>query len=143
MHCPYCAHEETKVLESRLAEDSLRRRRECLKCSNRFTTYEKAVFHCTVIKKDGREQPFQVDKIKNSIIKAFGKADEHDALALAKKVEQKILLKRRTQVKTTEIGQLVLRELRKADKMAYVRFASIHKSIADPKMLEKELQLMA
>lgn len=142
MHCPYCSHDETKVLESRLSEDSLRRRRECLKCENRFTTYEKAVFQFSVIKKDGREQPFNTEKIKNSVIKALGKAEDRNIVALAKKIEQKILARKKNPIKTTEIGRIVLQELKKVDSMAYVRFATIHKSIEDPQMLRKELQLM-
>ena len=143
MQCLYCSHPETKVLESRQAEGALRRRRECLKCSNRFTTYEKAMVNFSVLKKDGREQPFQSEKIKNSIIKACGKVEEQQVELMTKRLEQKIFLKKTHRVKTTEIGKMVLRELRKYDKMAYVRFASIHKSIEDPKLLEKELQLVA
>ncbi len=143
MHCPYCSHADTKVLESRLVQESLRRRRECENCSNRFTTYERAVFRVSVLKKDGREEPFQFEKIKISMLKACSKADEADIEGLAKRVEQKILLRHHNPVKTTEIGKLVLRELRKFDKMAYLRFASIHKAIEDPKMLEKELLVVA
>ena len=143
MQCLYCSHPETKVLESRQAEGALRRRRECLKCSNRFTTYEKAMVNFSVLKKDGREQPFQSEKIKNSIIKACGKVEEQQVELMTKRLEQKIFLKKTHRIKTTEIGKMVLRELRKYDKMAYVRFASIHKSIEDPKLLEKELQLVA
>ncbi len=142
MHCPYCSHEETKVLESRISEDALRRRRECLKCENRFTTYEKAVFQFSVIKKDGREQPFNTEKIKNSVMKAIGKVDDGPILALTKKIEQKILARKKNPIKTTEIGKVVLQELKRLDKMAYVRFATIHKSIENPQMLRKELQLM-
>ncbi len=143
MHCPFCAHQETKVLESRLAEESLRRRRECLKCENRFTTYEKAVFHFTVIKKDGREQPFNLEKIKNSVMRACGKAEEQPVLAITRRIEQKILAKKQNPIKTTTIGKIVLQELKRFDKMAYVRFATIHKSIADTRLLEKELELIA
>ena len=142
MHCPYCSNEETKVLESRISEDALRRRRECLECENRFTTYEKAVFQFSVIKKDGREQPFNTEKIKSSVIKALGKAEDGSILALSKKIEQKILSKKKNPIKTTEIGKIVLQELKKVDSMAYVRFATIHKSIEDPQMLRKELQSM-
>ena len=143
MYCPFCSHAETKVLESRSAENALRRRRECEKCAARFTTYEKAVFSLTVIKKDGREQPFQLEKIRTSIIKALGKVDEDSITHLTSKIEQKILSKKTSVIKTTDIGKFVLQELRKADKMAYVRFATIHKSIEDPKSLKKELEIIA
>lgn len=143
MYCPFCSHAETKVLESRSAENALRRRRECEKCAARFTTYEKAVFSLTVVKKDGREQPFQIEKIRTSIIKALGKADEDSIALLTNKIEQKILSKKTSVIKTTDIGKFVLQELRKADKMAYVRFATIHKSIEDPTSLKKELEIIA
>lgn len=142
MHCPYCSHNDTHVLESRISEDALRRRRECEECGNRFTTYEKAVFQFSVIKKDGREQPFNTEKIKNSVIKALGKVEDAQSAALTKRIEQKILVKKKNPVRTTEIGRIVLQELKKVDLMAYVRFATIHKAIEDPKMLKKELQLM-
>ncbi len=143
MDCPFCMHQETKVLESRVVDHSLRRRRECLQCSNRFTTYEKAVFHLTVIKKDGREEPFNIQKLTTSICKAGGKAEPEATTLLARRVEQKILKRKTNPIKTLEIGRLVLQELRKFDKMAYVRFATIHKSIDNPKALEKELQTIA
>ncbi len=143
MNCPFCSHPDTYVLESRVVQDALRRRRECDKCSNRFTTYEKAVFRLMVEKKDGREEPFQFEKIKMSLLKAGGKADEYLIEELARKVEQKILLKHHNSIKTTEIGKLVLRELKRFDRMAYLRFASIHKAIDDPKVLEKELMVVA
>ncbi len=142
MYCPYCSNEDTKVLESRISEDSLRRRRECLKCENRFTTYEKAVFQFAVIKKDGRQQPFTIDKIKNSIIKAIGKAEDEPVAAITRRIEQKILARKKNPIKTTEIGKVVLQELKKYDSMAYVRFATIHKDIDNPAMLKKELQLI-
>ncbi|HLC70936.1 MAG TPA: ATP cone domain-containing protein [Candidatus Nanoarchaeia archaeon] len=142
MHCPYCSNEDTKVLESRISEDSLRRRRECLKCENRFTTYEKAVFQFSVIKKDGKEQPFNIEKIRNSVVKAIGKAEEEPVMGITKRIEQKILSRKKNFIKTTDIGKIVLQELKRFDSMAYVRFATIHKDIGDPKMLKRELQLM-
>lgn len=143
MFCPFCSYPETKVLESRMSDASLRRRRECLKCSSRFTTYEKAEFNLAVLKKDGRLQPFDLQKISKSIEKACGKADEQAISKLSRKVEQKVLQKRTNQIKTTDLGHLVLQELKKYDKMAYLRFASVHKKINDPKILEKEINLIA
>ena len=143
MLCPFCSHEETKVLESRLVDKAVRRRRECLDCSARFTTYEKAIFNFTVIKKDSREQPFQLEKIKNSILRACGKIEEEPLQKLTRTIEQKILAKKTNLIKTTDIGKIVLRELRKFDKIAYLRFATIHKELEDPKLVEKELHLIA
>jgi transcriptional repressor NrdR len=142
MYCPFCINEETKVLESRILEDSLRRRRECLKCTNRFTTYEKAVFNLTVIKKGGKEEPFNVQKLILSIQKACGKAEEDSIKLLAKRVEKKILKRKTNPIRTTDIGKYVLTELKRFDKISYLRFASIYKEMEDPKLLEKEIRLI-
>ncbi len=140
MHCPFCQHKETRVLESRIHNSSLRRRRECSKCSNRFTTYEKAAFNLAVLKKDGREEPFNMQKLTNSIQQACGKEDENSIQLLARRVEQKVLRKKTNPIKTSHIGKYVLTELKRFNKMAYVRFASIHKEIDDPKLLQQELK---
>jgi transcriptional repressor NrdR len=142
MYCPFCNNEETKVLESRVLDNSLRRRRECLKCSNRFTTYEKAVFNLTVLKKNRREEPFNLLKLAASIKKACGKADDEKVRLLAKRVENKILRRKANPIKTTDIGRYVLNELRKFDKIACLRFASIHKEIEDLKILANELKII-
>jgi len=126
-------------LESRLLETSMRRRRECLKCKNRFTTYEQAYFQLRVIKKDGREETFDLQKVTRSMEKALGKVDSEVLIPLSQKVYQKILNKKKNHVKSTLIGKFVLNELKKVDKIAYLRFASIHKAIDDPKVLEKEI----
>lgn len=143
MYCAYCSHEDTKVLESRQIDDALRRRRECLECGNRFTTYERAFFQLQVTKKDGREQPFEIEKLESSIRKACSKQEPEEISVLAKKIEQKILLKKINPIKTKEIGKLVLQELRRCDKIAYLRYATVHKGIDDPKILKKELQIIA
>ncbi|MBI2668627.1 transcriptional repressor NrdR [Candidatus Woesearchaeota archaeon] len=143
MYCPFCSYADTRVLESRLTENSLRRRRECPECSNRFTTYETAVFHLTVTKKDGREEDFDIQKIYHSIAKACSKTDPATLMQLTKKIEQKILNKKNHPVKTTDIGRIVLSELKKHDKMAYLRYASVYKSIEDPLLLKKELKAIA
>ncbi len=142
MYCPYCAHEETKVLESRMLDDSMRRRRECLKCENRFTTYEKAMFNLVVLKKDGRQEEFDLGKITRSVEKACSKADEELLQELSRKIEQKILNKKINPIKTSEIGKIVMQELKKVDKVACLRYASVYKNIEDVKMLEKEIDLM-
>ena len=143
MYCPFCSNQETKVLESRVLESSLRRRRECLKCTNRFTTYEQAEFSLRVLKKNGREEDFDLQKVAKSIERACCKAGSETVIGLSTKVQQKVLKKKTNKIKSTEIGKFVLQELKKADKIAYLRFASVHKSIEDPKLLEKELNLIA
>jgi transcriptional repressor NrdR len=141
MICPFCS-EETKVLESRLVDNNVRRRRECLQCSNRFTTYEQAVFQLTVQKKNGAIQPFNLTKIASSLEKACNKADPNLLQTACQRIERKLLAKKRKQFTTKEIGKLALLELRKLDKIAYVRFATIHKDIDDPILLKKELSLI-
>ena len=143
MLCPFCSHQDTHVLESRLAERGVRRRRECLKCDTRFTTYEQAVFHLTVLKKDGRTQPFDIQKVSRGIERACGKVEPEIISGLVKRIEQKILTKKLNPMPSREIGKVVLQELKKVDKMAYVRFASIYKSIDDPQLLKKEVNLIA
>lgn len=140
MYCPFCSHPETKVLESRLAELSLRRRRECLQCQSRFTTYEEAVFHLTVIKQDGREEPFDLQKLTASLQKACSKAPTEEMAGLGQRLYQKILRRKKSRIKTSDIGKLVLQELKKADPMAYLRFASVHKDIRDPQRFAEELK---
>ena len=139
MYCPFCSKSDTKVLESRLLNDSIRRRRECLNCTNRFTTYETARIHFKVIKRDGKEQEFDLSKVEQSVSKACGKIEPEILTNLTRKIEMKILNKRNNPLKTSDIGKTVLQELKKYDKMVYLRFASIHKEINDPKMLKKEL----
>ena len=140
MFCVFCNNEDTKVLESRVIEEGIRRRRECLKCTNRFTTYEKAFFNLTVQKKDGRLQPYEPSKITVSIEKASGKIDSLDSSKLTRSVEQRILRKKASSIKTRDIAREVLRELRKVDKMAYLRFATVYKEIEDPNLLSKEIK---
>jgi len=141
MYCPYCS-KETKVLESRLIDNSVRRRRECLDCTNRFTTYEKAEFQLSVKKKDGRDQPFDFNKIKSSLQRACSKANVDIIENASKSIEMKLLAKKKNPLTTKEIGKTVLIELKKIDKLAYLRFASIHKEVRNPKMLEKELSMI-
>ncbi len=139
MYCPYCASTDTHVLESRLLDTTLRRRRECTGCGNRFTTYEKAVLTLSVLKKDGRTQNFDYSKLQHSIEKACGKTDTQTIQSIANKVHQKLINKKSTTIKSSEIGTAVLNELKKIDRMAYLRFGTVHKSITDPSTLEKEL----
>ena len=139
MYCPFCSKTNTKVLESRLLNESIRRRRECLNCTNRFTTYEKAKIHFKVIKRDGKEQEFNLNKIEESVSKACGKTPDEILINLTKKIEMKIINKKMNPLRTSEIGKTVLQELKRYDKIAYLRFASVHKEIDDPEILKKEI----
>ncbi|MBT4150464.1 transcriptional repressor NrdR [Candidatus Woesearchaeota archaeon] len=142
MYCLFCNNNDTKVLESRIVDDTLRRRRECLSCNNRFTTYERAEFNLKVQKKDGRIQEFDLEKIERSIKPAYGKVESQLIKSLATKVQRKILNKKSNPIKTIHIGKFILQELKKDDKMAYLRYATVYKGIEDPQILEKEIQSM-
>lgn len=139
MNCPFCSKTETRVLESRIINDSVRRRRECSNCTNRFTTYEKAIFHLKIFKKDGREQEFDLKKVERSVERACGKIDSEVIEQLTRKIEQRILKKKLNAIKSTDVGKVVLQELKKFDKIAYFRYAMVYKSLDNPELLKKEL----
>jgi transcriptional repressor NrdR len=139
MYCPYCSNGETKVLESRLLDAAMRRRRECLKCMNRFTTYEHAQFNLKVEKKNGNEEEFNLQKISSGIERACGKISQETIHLLSSKIQRRVLNRKTNPVKSTVIGKIVLAELKKFDKMAYLRFATVYKKINDPHVLEQEL----
>jgi len=148
MKCPQCAHEDTKVLESRLSLEgrSVRRRRSCPQCAYRFTTYEKEeefVFH--VQKKDGRIEPYQRAKLNRSIEVACQKRpitpDDIDSLIM--KIERRLQDEGTRTVSSQALGSLVLAHLNDLDKVAYVRFASVYKEFKDPQEFVNELQSMS
>ncbi len=133
MKCPFCSNVETQVVETRVAEDGdfIRRRRQCASCDKRFTTYERAELAMpAVVKKDGSRSEFDRSKIKASMMLALRKRpvsiDQVDA-ALAR-LEEKLLVAGVNEVPSARIGELVMRELKKLDKVAYVRFASVYRS---------------
>ncbi|MDZ7586720.1 MAG: transcriptional regulator NrdR [Patescibacteria group bacterium] len=131
MKCPFCEHEQSSVLESRDSEDSqvTRRRRQCEGCSKRFTTYERVEGpQLVVIKKDGGRENFDRDKIRRGINRACEKRPISTDLVeeILDKVEQEMLKKRNSEVSSRLIGNAVLRQLKKVDKVAYVRFASVY-----------------
>ena len=139
MNCPFCSKTDTRVLESRIINDSVRRRRECGNCTNRFTTYEKAAFHLKIIKRNGREQEIDLKKVERSVERACGKINSEIIEQLTKKIEQRILKKKLNTIKSTDVGKVVLQELKKFDKIAYLRYATVYKSLDDPELLKKEL----
>lgn len=144
MRCPFCGSAVTKVVDKRPVNltGEIRRRRECLKCERRFTTYEKiGNVDLVVIKKDGRREPFNKDKLKSGIAKslekrpAVGKVDE-----LAQKIERKLRRRRSQEVPSAMIGKAVLMELKRLDTIAYLRFASVYRQFENPEDFAKELQ---
>jgi transcriptional repressor NrdR len=147
MKCPFCAYKETQVIETReSAEDITRRRRECLKCKKRFTTYEKREnVHIRVIKRDGNRELFDREKLKKGLLRACEKRPvpiEKIDLIISE-IESKLSSKGKQDIKSSEIGELVMQKLRKLDAVAYIRFASVYKKfqdVADFKDVLKELK---
>ena len=145
MRCPFCAHIETKVLDSRPTEDnvSIRRRRECLSCQKRFTTYEKVedipVF---VVKKDGTREPFDKRKIMSGILRSCEKrpVSISEIEGIAEDVEKRIYNTMKQEVTSTHIGELIMNRLKKIDDVAYVRFASVYRQFKDINTFMEELQ---
>lgn len=132
MKCPYCGHDDTSVLESRVAVDqaSMRRRRACVKCEKRFTTYERVEgVDLTVIKKSGERESFDREKIKKGLMKATWKRpiSMEEIESLIAEVEKKLRRKASTEVKSWEIGKLVMNRLRKIDQISYLLFASVYR----------------
>lgn len=141
MHCPFCSHKETKVTNKRDSEGFIRRRRECLKCKKRFTTYERAEIEITVIKKDGRREPFSREKLKLGFAKACEKRPiPHEKIEQAlNEIEEKLRrLGKETSTKT--IGEMVMQKLKRIDKIAYIRFASVYRDFRDIKEFKKEIK---
>ncbi len=136
MKCMYCGFLESKVIDSRLSSDgnSIRRRRECLKCGKRFTTYE-VVEHTPVlvIKNDGTREPFDVNKIKNGIIRSCEKRPVamRDIDALVAEIEKKAYNSLDQEIPTSEIGEMVMEGLKNLDQVAYIRFASVYRQFRD------------
>jgi transcriptional repressor NrdR len=141
MICPYC-HEETKVIDSRDSEESVRRRRECLKCEKRFTTYERAeIVDLIVVKKDDTREPFDRRKILRGMMRACEKRPVQ-TLQIERAVDEIELELRKNdniEVSSAQIGEIVMSKLRQLDKIAYIRFASVYREFTDVSHFKKEL----
>ena len=144
MKCPYCGFQESKVIDSRHSEDStsIRRRRECLSCQKRFTTYETVEsLPIVVIKKDGSRQSFDRNKLLNGMVRACEKrpVSLNDLEAAVTEIEQIIQNSREREVQTSYIGELVMERLKPLDEVAYVRFASVYRQFKDINSFMTEL----
>ncbi|MCE7902309.1 MAG: transcriptional regulator NrdR [Gammaproteobacteria bacterium PRO9] len=145
MHCPFCSHPETKVTDSRLAGDGtqVRRRRECLKCAERFTTFESAeLVMPRVVKRDDTREPFDDHKLRNGMIRALEKrpvSSEAMEEALARITHRLQTLGER-EIQSRRIGDLVMEELRALDEVAYVRYASVYRSFQDVESFQEEIR---
>ncbi|HOB07850.1 MAG: transcriptional regulator NrdR [Limnochordia bacterium] len=145
MRCPFCFHKESKVLDSRATEEgaSIRRRRECTKCSRRFTTYERLdEVPFMVVKKDGRREPFNRNKILNGVLRACEKRPiSLDAIeAMIDEIERDVRNKTDREISSEQIGEIVMERLKRLDEVAYVRFASVYRQFKDINSFMMELQ---
>ncbi|MBR9677599.1 transcriptional repressor NrdR [Candidatus Woesearchaeota archaeon] len=143
MKCPYCGSSDSKVTDKRDSEDITRRRRECLQCQKRYTTYERIESSPLVIlKKDGRREMFDRNKVLTGLQKACEKrpVTGEQLQTVADQIEQELKSLESTEVPIKIIGEIVMKKLRKLDKVAYIRFASVYREFADLNEFEKELQ---
>ena len=145
MLCPFCNYSETKVVDSRSAQEgkAIRRRRECEKCHARFSTYEEVeIFRLTVIKRDGRKEEYNREKIRSGLLRALEKRpmnDEKLEKALGE-IGYALHSKKGQEITSRDIGKLVMEKLRGIDEVAYIRFASVFQRFVDLEDFEKELK---
>ena len=136
MRCPYCVHAETQVVETRESDegDVVRRRRKCAKCDKRFTTYERAEIALpAIVKRSGARVDFDPAKLRASMTLALRKRQVsiEQVDAAIERIQDKLLASGQREIASTRIGELVMRELKRLDKVAYVRFASVYRSFED------------
>ena len=143
MDRPYCSNESSKVTDKRKSPQGVRRRRECLKCKKRFTTYEKTERgDLYVIKKNGQREKFNRDKLESGIEKAFEKrpVSREKIQQMINEVEDQIRKRGKKEVKSSIIGDLVSKKIKRLDKVAYIRFASVYRDFEDIQDFKKELK---
>ena len=143
MLCPYCRNNETKVNDSRESEEVTRRRRECLKCQKRFTTFERVEsLDLTVIKKNNQREPYDKEKIKKGLLRSFEKrpVSIEKIDELLNKIESKLRSLKTKEIKSEIIGEEVMKQIKRLDKVAYVRFASVYRDFKDVKDFEREVK---
>ncbi len=145
MICHFCKNKETEVIETRVSDDGLtvRRRRKCLKCQKRFTTYEKVEeLPILVIKRDGRRERFDKEKLRKSVILPCDKTtvSSYQIEKLINDIETELKENEKTEIESKEIGKLVAKKLKKIDKIAYIRFAAVFKRFVDIEDFEAELK---
>lgn len=143
MRCPYCESDKLKVTDKRPSPDGIRRRRECLKCGKRFTTYENIEReNLYVVKKDGRREKFDKNKLSNGIYRAFEKRPvaKEDIDKMINEIEEQLGRRGKKEVKSSAIGELIMKKIKKLDNVAYIRFASVYRDFQDIKDFKKELR---
>ena len=145
MKCPFCGHLESKVIDKRDTDNQLatRRRRECLSCGKRYTTYERLESTAiTIVKKGGAREQFDRAKVMGGMLKACEKlpVKREDIEKAADEIEAELKAAEEAEVESKKVGELVMKKLKKLDKVAYIRFASVYKEFKDLDDFEKELQ---
>ncbi len=146
MKCPFCGSELSKVVDKRsvVGRGEIRRRRECLKCDKRYTTYETlAEVEILVIKRDGRKQAYAREKIERGLTRALEKRPGiNEVSRILDRIEGRIRSRRLQEVESHQLGKWMLSELKKLDSIAYLRFASVYRNFGDPKDFAKELKTL-
>jgi len=145
MKCPSCDCSDTKVIDSRLSSDgvAIRRRRECLKCEFRFSTYEEVeILDLTVVKRDGSREPYSREKLTEGLKKSFEKRPitREDFRRLVQIIERDIQLLRKPEVSSRAIGEIVMRRLKQIDEVAFIRFASVYQGFKDAEMFHRAIE---
>ena len=148
LQCPYCEHEDTRVIDSRLSEgkDAIRRRRECVSCGKRFTTYERREpLRLMVIKRDGGREPFDRAKLLDGISRACAKrrVPEEEIEFIVDEIEAELRERRRHEVTSRRLGDMALVRLRRLDMVSYLRFASVYRQYTDVDQFRNELVRIA
>ncbi len=144
MKCPVCLFQDTKVVDSRVAIDgfSIRRRRECLKCGFRFSTYEEIeLLDLVIIKRDGRKEAYDKEKMVRGLKRSLEKrgVSEDNFKKLVSTIERELQGLRKNEVDSSEVGKIIMRELKRVDKVAFIRFASVYESFEDLQDFQAEL----
>ncbi|MEA3449756.1 MAG: transcriptional regulator NrdR [Patescibacteria group bacterium] len=144
MKCPICLYQDTKVVDSRVAVDgySIRRRRECLKCNFRFSTYEEMeILDLTIIKRDGRKEMYNREKLVKGLKRSLEKrpVDEEKFKKLLNSIERDLQSLRKNEIDSLKIGKIIMKNLKKVDKIAFIRFASVYQQFEDVEAFQKEL----
>jgi transcriptional repressor NrdR len=143
MMCPYCASLLLKVTDKRNSPDGIRRRRECLSCNKRFTTYERPVKEdIWIIKKDKKRERFDRDKLSKGIKKAFEKrpVSQEKIDRMINRIEEQIRKKGQKEIESSKIGELVMKKIKAMDNVAYIRFASVYRDFQDARDFRRELK---
>jgi transcriptional repressor NrdR len=143
MDCPYCPSPESKVTDKRASPMGIRRRRECLKCKKRFTTYEQIKkAQISIIKKDNKKEEFDEEKLKSGVNKAFEKRPvlKEKIDKMISEIKQQLLKKGKKEIKSSIIGEIVSRKIKKLDNVAYIRFASVYRDFQDVNDFKKEIK---